>query len=215
MRKKTLLIKLWWHVIDCRTHRDLWGVKMWKNGHLKSEIQCLCAQGRWKSFCRILTASSDVSVRKRSDFGCFSDSGPGPVCSGFVLPWKALTLPEKGAWLGSAMRLRCGLQCVCEDAERSQRILITLDWRLTSGCYHVECWAPYSLFPGLCLLWAWSNKERGASEQERRRVGVWLCPCLPSWWPWASHFASISLFPPLSKRGISSYLEHLYKHERK
>lgn len=85
MRKKTLLIKLWWHVIDCRTHHDLWGVKMWKNGHLKSEIQCLCAQGRWKSFCRILTASSDVSVRKRSDFGCFSDSGPGPVCSGFFV----------------------------------------------------------------------------------------------------------------------------------
>lgn len=104
--EKKVLIKLWWHTIDCRTHLDLWGIKMWKSEPLQSEIQCLCARGRWKSFWGILTASSYVSLRKRSGCGGFSDTVVLAQCvlglfslgkpslslrmvSGLVQPWRS------------------------------------------------------------------------------------------------------------------------------
>lgn len=92
-----------------------------------------------------------LSGKEVAVVGFLTQCGLGPVCSGFALPWKALTEPENGVGLGSAMRLRGGMQCVYGEAGRSQRMLITPDWLCKSGHYHVECLASDSLFPG-CMF---------------------------------------------------------------
>lgn len=140
-------------------------VKKWASSEWNTVFVC---QGQMEV---ILTDSNSflicLSQEKKWLWWVFWHSGPGPVCSGFVLPWKALTEPENGVGLGSAMRLRGGMQCVYGEAGRSQRMLITPDWLCKSGHYHVECLASDSLFPGcmfaVCVtlqrMWAfWTRK---------------------------------------------------------
>lgn len=56
-------------------------------------------------------------------------------------------LPENRIWLGLATRLRCGLQCVQEEAGGFQMMLVTLDW-LFDWAVTTQGVSP-PVFPGL------------------------------------------------------------------